>query len=240
MSKILVTGFEPFATSSLNPSGEIVKALIGDDLVTAILPVVFGQASAQLRELIDLHKPSAVLCLGQAEGRSAMTPERIAINLDNARIADNAGNQPLEQKINADGPDGHFSTLPIEKMVTSMKAAGIDPSKHPVSGQDADTAEAQRILAGEQYMTIFRPLKQAAAFAATAAWDVLNKKPLSKKVYKSTSDNGAWKVPTLIDPAVSITKANLKKVMIDGGYTTAADICTPAYEAACTAAGIKK
>lgn len=128
MSKILVTGFEPFATSSLNPSGEIVKALIGDDLVTAILPVVFGQASAQLRELIDLHKPSAVLCLGQAEGRNMMTPERIAINLDDARIADNAGNQPLEQKIIADGPDGYFSTLPIEKMVTSMKAAGIPAS----------------------------------------------------------------------------------------------------------------
>ena len=128
MSKILVTGFEPFATSSLNPSGEIVKALNAPDLVTAILPVVFGQASAQLRELIDLHKPSAVLCLGQAEGRSEMTPERIAINLDNARIADNAGNQPLEQKIVADGPDGHFSTLPIEKMVVSMKAAGIPAS----------------------------------------------------------------------------------------------------------------
>ena len=128
MSTILVTGFEPFATSSLNPSGEIVKALIGDDLVTAILPVDFGQANSQLKELIDLHKPTAVLCLGQAEGRSAMTPERIAINLDDARIADNAGNQPLEQRIMADGPDGHFSTLPIEKMVTSMKAAGVPAS----------------------------------------------------------------------------------------------------------------
>jgi pyroglutamyl-peptidase len=128
MSTILVTGFEPFATSSLNPSGEIVKALIGDDLVTAILPVVFGQASAQLRELIDLHKPTAVLCLGQAEGRSAMTPERIAINLDDARITDNAGNQPKEQKIIANGADGYFSTLPIEQMVTSMKAAGIPAS----------------------------------------------------------------------------------------------------------------
>ena len=128
MSKILVTGFEPFATSSLNPSGGIIKALIGDDLVTAILPVVFGQASSKLKELIDLHKPSAVLCLGQAEGRSEMTPERVAINLDNARIADNAGNQPLEQRIMADGPDGYFSTLPIEKMVASMKAAGIPAS----------------------------------------------------------------------------------------------------------------
>jgi len=128
MSTILVTGFEAFDKSALNPSGEIVKALKGDDLVTAILPVVFGQASSQLRELIDLHKPSAVLCLGLAVGRSEITPERIAINVDDARIADNAGNQPLEQRIIADGPDGHFSTLPIEKMVTAMKAAGIPAS----------------------------------------------------------------------------------------------------------------
>lgn len=128
MSKILVTGFEAFDKSALNPSAEIVKALEGDDLVTAILPVVFGQASSKLEELIELHKPTAVLCLGLAVGRSEITPERIAINLDDARIADNAGNQPLEQKIIADGPDGYFSTLPIEKMVTSMKAAGIPAS----------------------------------------------------------------------------------------------------------------
>ena len=128
MSKILVTGFEAFDKSAINPSAEIVKALKGDDLVTAILPVVFGQASSQLRELIDLHKPSAVLCLGLAVGRSEITPERIAINFENARIADNAGNQPLEQRIMADGPDGHFSTLAIEKMVASMKAAGIPAS----------------------------------------------------------------------------------------------------------------
>ena len=128
MSKILVTGFEAFDKSALNPSAEIVKALIGDDLVTAILPVVFGQASSKLKELIELHKPTAVLCLGLAVGRSEITPERIAINLDDARIADNEGNQPLGQRIIADGPDGHFSTLPIEKMVASMKAAGIPAS----------------------------------------------------------------------------------------------------------------
>lgn len=128
MSKILLTGFEAFDKSALNPSAEIVKALNGDDLVTAILPVVFGQASSKLKELIELHKPTAVLCLGLAVGRSEITPERIAINLDDARIADNAGNQPLEQRIIADGPDGYFSTLPIEKMVASMKAAGIPAS----------------------------------------------------------------------------------------------------------------
>jgi pyroglutamyl-peptidase len=128
MPTILVTGFEAFDKSALNPSAEIVKALNGEDLVTAILPVVFGQASSKLKELIQLHKPTAVLCLGLAVGRSEITPERIAINLDDARIADNAGNQPLEQRIIADGPDGYFSTLPIEKMVTSMKAAGIPTS----------------------------------------------------------------------------------------------------------------
>jgi len=125
MKKILVTGFEPFGTSSLNPSGEIVKALHNPEVVTAVLPVVFGQASQKLRELIDLHKPSAVLCLGQAEGRIELTPERVAINLDDARIADNAGNLPKEQVIISDGPDGYFSTLPITEMVTAMKAAGV-------------------------------------------------------------------------------------------------------------------
>lgn len=128
MPKILVTGFEPFAYSSLNPSGEIVKGLKDQDLVTAILPVVFSDASTQLIELIKLHKPSAVLCLGQAEGRSELTPERVAINLDDARIADNAGNQPVLQLINIHSPDGYFSTLPLEEIVAGMKSAGIPAS----------------------------------------------------------------------------------------------------------------
>ena len=128
MPKILVTGFEPFANSSLNPSGEIVKGLKDPDLVTAILPVVFSDASTQLIELIELHKPIAVLCLGQAEGRSDLTPERIAINLDDARIADNAGNQPVLELINTQGPDGYFSTLPLEEIVAGMKSAGIPAS----------------------------------------------------------------------------------------------------------------
>jgi len=128
MRKILITGFEPFGTSSMNPSGEIVKLLKDADLVTAVLPVVFGEASAQLRELIELHKPTMVLCLGQAEGRSELTPERVAINLDDARISDNAGNQPQSKAITLNGPDGYFSTLPIEAMVVAMKTAGIPAS----------------------------------------------------------------------------------------------------------------
>ena len=83
-------------------------------------------------------------------------------------------------------------------------------------------------------------MKQAATFAANAAWDVLNKKPLSKSVYKTTTDNGAWKVPTLVNPTTAVTKANVKSILIDGGYATYDTLCTPAYEAACKAVGITK
>jgi pyroglutamyl-peptidase len=122
---ILITGFEPFGASRLNPSGEVVKALSHPGVVTAILPVVFGEASNRLRELIDLHKPIAVISLGQAEGRSQITPERIAINFDDARIADNSGVKKVASPVIEGGPDGHFSTLPIEKIVTALTAAGI-------------------------------------------------------------------------------------------------------------------
>jgi D-xylose transport system substrate-binding protein len=151
----------------------------------------------------------------------------------------------MDQWITKYGKDGFGAVYAANDgtaggVIASMKAAGIDPSKHPVSGQDADQAATQRIVAGEQYMSVFRPLKQAATFAATAAWDVLNKKPLSKSVYKTTTNNGAWAVPTLINPTTAITKTNLKKVIIDGGYATAESLCTPAYAAACKAAGITK
>ena len=125
MSKILITGFEAFDKSALNPSAEIVKALKGDDLVTAILPVVFGQASAQLRELIDLHKPTAVLSLGLAIGRSEITPERIAINLDDARLADNEGVTRIDEPILVGGPVAYESTLPIKEFVEAIKTQGI-------------------------------------------------------------------------------------------------------------------
>ena len=125
MGKILVTGFEPFGTSSMNPSAEIVRSLKGDDLVTAILPVAFGTATLKLRELIDLHKPSAVLCLGQAEGRSELTPERIAINLDDARLADNEGMIRNDVPITVGGPVAYESTLPIKDIVKAINDAGV-------------------------------------------------------------------------------------------------------------------
>lgn len=123
--KILLTGFEPFGNSSLNPSGEIVKAIKAENIIGEILPVVFGQSSQMLKDLISLHKPDVVVCLGQAEGRHAITPERVAVNLDDARIADNAGNMPADQLIIDGGPAAYFSTLPVKEMVGAMKSAGV-------------------------------------------------------------------------------------------------------------------
>ena len=128
MTKVLLTGFEPFGTATSNPSGEIVKQISSDNIVTAILPVTYAQSAARLLELIAEHNPDVVICLGQAEGRTQITPEKVAINLDDARLPDNAGVQRSDVKILDDGPDAYFTTLPIKEMVDAAKAAGVAAS----------------------------------------------------------------------------------------------------------------
>ena len=125
MTTVLLTGFEPFGTATSNPSGEIVKQISGDNIVTAILPVAYTQSAQQLLALIAHHNPDVVICLGQAEGLIAITPEKVAINLDDARLADNEGVMRNDVKIMDDGPDAYFSTLPINTMVDAIKAQGI-------------------------------------------------------------------------------------------------------------------
>ena len=125
MTKVLLTGFEPFGTATSNPSGEIVKQISGDNIVTAILPVAYTQSADRLLALIAEHNPDVVICLGQAEGRTAITPEKVAINLDDARLADNEGVLRNDVKILDDGPVAYFSTLPVKEMVDAIKAQGI-------------------------------------------------------------------------------------------------------------------
>jgi len=125
MTTILLTGFEPFGTATSNPSGEIVKQISGDNIVTAILPVAYTQSAERLLSLIAQHNPDVVISLGQAEGRTSITPEKVAINLDDARLADNEGVIRNDVKILADGPDAYFSTLPLNEIVDAMKAQGI-------------------------------------------------------------------------------------------------------------------
>jgi pyroglutamyl-peptidase len=128
MTKILLTGFEPFGTASSNPSGEIVKQISGDNIVTAILPVAYAQSAERLLALIAEHNPEVVICLGQAEGRTQITPEKVAINLDDARLPDNAGVLRNDVKINENGPDAYFTTLPVKEMADAAKAAGVPAS----------------------------------------------------------------------------------------------------------------
>jgi pyroglutamyl-peptidase len=128
MTRLLLTGFEPFGTATSNPSGEIVKQISGDSIVTAILPVTYALSAERLLELIAEHNPDVVICLGQAEGRTQITPEKVAINLDDARLPDNAGVQRSDVKILDNGPDAYFTTLPIKEMVDAAKAADVPAS----------------------------------------------------------------------------------------------------------------
>ena len=128
MTKVLLTGFEPFGTATSNPSGEIVKQISGDNIVTAILPVAYAGSAERLLALIAEHNPDVVVCLGQAEGRTQITPEKVAINLDDARLADNEGVLRNDVKILDNGPDAYFTTLPIKEMVDTAKAVGVPAS----------------------------------------------------------------------------------------------------------------
>lgn len=128
MTRILVTGFEPFHQASQNPSQALIEAIAREgntDIETLLLPVLFTQAPQIAIEKIEKWKPDAVVALGQAEGRTHITPEKIAINLDDARIEDNQGNQPSQRSIHQGGADGLFSTLPIERMVEAIKAVDV-------------------------------------------------------------------------------------------------------------------
>lgn len=131
MTTVLLTGFDPFGGESTNPSQLAVQRLAAEpatpdvQIVTVTLPVVFGTAIEAMTAAVDQHEPDVVICVGEAGGRVAVTPERFAVNLDDAPFPDNAGGQPTEQTIIEDGPVAYHSTLPIADMVHAMRAAGI-------------------------------------------------------------------------------------------------------------------
>ena len=140
MTRILVTAFEPFGGESVNPSQQAVHRLaagptpVGVELSTACLPVVFGQAVEALRAAVASHDPEVVLCLGEAGGRVAVTPERFAVNLNDAAFPDNAGRRPVEEPVVADGPVAYASTLPVTAMVQAIRAAGIPANASSTAG----------------------------------------------------------------------------------------------------------
>jgi len=126
--KIIVTGFDPFGGETINPSIECVKALPeieGVELIRLELPTVFKESAKRLNEVINDVKPDAVLSVGQAGGRPGITMERIAINVDDARIPDNISQQPIDEAIQLDGEAAYFTTLPIKRIVKAIREAGI-------------------------------------------------------------------------------------------------------------------
>lgn len=132
MPRLLITGFDPFGGESINPAWEAVRRLpdeIGPWNVTKLqIPTVFGKASETVLACAQTLQPDVILCVGQAGGRKAVTPEMVAINLRHASIADNAGNQPQDQPVVEGGPAAYFTTLPVREMVKKIQGAGIDAS----------------------------------------------------------------------------------------------------------------
>lgn len=135
LPSVLLTGFDPFgdigpAGLVLNPSWMAVEALqgkriAGHRIVAAQLPTVFGASALELARLLKLHKPALVICVGQAGGRSAVSLERVAINVNDARIPDNTGAQPVDTPVVQGGPAAYFGTLPIKAMLQALQTAGI-------------------------------------------------------------------------------------------------------------------
>jgi pyroglutamyl-peptidase len=139
MKTILLTGFEPFGGHASNPSDLIAKQLdgrmiAGRRVIGATLACEFGKSIRQVRTLLARHGPELVICLGLAENRSEITPERIAINEEDARIPDNAGRQPIGRPVMRGGPVGYWSTLPIKSIVAALRANGLPASVSNTAG----------------------------------------------------------------------------------------------------------
>ena len=150
--KILVTGFDPFGGESVNPAIESVKRLparIGDvEIIKLEVPTVCGKSIQVIREKIRECDPDVILSVGQAGGRSAVSVERVGINVTDCGIPDNEGNQPVDEPVFADGPDAYFSTLPVKAMVKKIREAGLPAEVSNTAG----TFICNHVLYGIRYV----------------------------------------------------------------------------------------
>ena len=130
--KLLLTAFTPFGGESINPALEAVKEVKDKisnlDIIKLEVPTVFNKSIQTVIDAMEKEKPDFVLCVGQAGGRAGITPERVAINVDDARIPDNDGNQPIDRTIYLDGENAYFSNLPVKAMVEAIKKASLTSS----------------------------------------------------------------------------------------------------------------
>jgi pyroglutamyl-peptidase len=155
---VLVTGFDPFGGQHVNPSWQAVQALHGESvlghrIVGAQLPTVFDRSLQALRALLRQHRPTLVLCTGQAAGRAAISLERVAINVNDARIRDNAGQQPIDTPVIAGAPDAYFTRLPIKAMLRTLLDHGI----HAEVSQTAGTFVCNHVFYGLMHELATQP-----------------------------------------------------------------------------------
>ena len=150
--KFLITGFDPFETEKINPALEAVKKLpdtvAGAEVIKLEIPTVFWKSVEKIQEAIEKHDPDVIISIGQAGGRAGITPERVAVNIDDARIEDNDGNQPVDRTIHKDGENAYFSNLPIKAMVKEMNENGIPGSVSNTAG----TFVCNHVMYGILYM----------------------------------------------------------------------------------------
>lgn len=158
-SSVLVTGFDPFGGATVNPSWVAVNrlhgtAIDGHAVIGAQLPTEFGRSLQVMRELILQHRPALVLCTGQAGGRSALSLERIAVNVNDARIPDNTGAQPVDTPVVPHGPDAYFTRLPIKAMLAALLGEGL---RAEVS-QTAGTFVCNHVFYGLMHLLATEPM----------------------------------------------------------------------------------
>ncbi|RDY27086.1 pyroglutamyl-peptidase I [Romboutsia weinsteinii] len=150
--KILVTGFDPFGGESINPAEEAVKMLKdeinGAKIIKLTIPTVREKSLQAIEKAINEHNPDIVLSIGQAGGRFDITPERVAVNIDDFRIADNEGNQPTDELVRKDGEIAYITSLPVKAMVEHMKSNGIPATL----SYSAGTFVCNHVMYGVLYM----------------------------------------------------------------------------------------
>ena len=151
MKYLLITGFDPFGGETVNPSWEAVSRLpdtVGPYQLTKLqIPTVFSAAADKVLAAAKADQPDVILCIGQAGGRDAVTPERIAVNMASASIPDNAGNRPVEAPILPGGPDGIFATVPVAAMARAVTDAGLPGKISNTAGTFVCNDTLYRLLA---------------------------------------------------------------------------------------------
>jgi D-xylose transport system substrate-binding protein len=183
------------------------------------------------------------------EGATAVFEERgveVAEEYDTADWLPENAQREMDQAITAVGKDGFHGVLAANDgtaggAIAALKGAGIDPSTIPVTGQDAELAAIQRVIAGEQFMTVYKPIAPLAQNAAELAVAVVNgEDPAESEVINGTEDNGTEEVPAAITDTIPVFQDNVADTVVKDGYWTAQDICTGQYAQACKDAGIEE